>query len=84
VQLLKQPLESVSIDGGIQSDVSDTQPVNAHAPRVKTPPPGSNTKTESRAQLLKHDVDMISIDVGIEIDVSDEQFSNADVSKIET
>jgi hypothetical protein len=50
---VKQNLEIISTDAGIQIECSEKHSENAHLPRFATVEPGANVKFESRSQQLK-------------------------------
>jgi hypothetical protein len=58
VQLLKQKLEMVSTDEGMQMDLRDRHEANADSPRIESLPPASNSKLDRFLQLLKQNLAM--------------------------
>jgi hypothetical protein len=79
----KQNAEIISIDDGMQTDRSDSQPANAASPSIEIRQPDSNVKLESAVQSLKQDLDTVSTDEGMRIDSRHGQCSNADSPRLE-
>jgi hypothetical protein len=78
LQFLKQDLEIVSIDEGMQIDVSDEQFSKADSPRFERREPIAKVKCDRFRQSLKQNREIVSIDEGTQIDSSEEQNENAD------
>jgi hypothetical protein len=68
LQSLKQELEIVSIDEGIQIDRSNEHPRKANSRMVEILHPNSNVTVESFWQDRKHDLEILFTDEGMQID----------------
>jgi hypothetical protein len=58
----------ISIDEGIQIDLSDVQSSNADSPRLEIWQPDSNVSSERPWQFKKQNPEIVSTDEGIQID----------------
>jgi hypothetical protein len=68
LHLLKQKSGILSIDEGMQIDLSDEQCPNAESPRAENLEPDSNVKLERSLHLLKQKFGILYIDEGMQID----------------
>jgi hypothetical protein len=81
---LKQHLEIVATDDGIEIDSSDKHFSNADSPRMAILQPDSNVSCERLLQWLKQDLEIVSTDEGTQMDCREEQSLKADSPRVES
>jgi hypothetical protein len=82
-QFLKQSLEIMSIDEGIQIDRSWKQSQNAPDSRCESFEPESNATSDRPSQIMKQPPEIVSTDAGMQIDSSAEQKQKARSPRVE-